>query len=134
MRALSYSGTVLWLLAAALVAGCGGPTLYDVKGQIVRNGQPLPAGPKTILEVVLHPLEPNAEDGGMTSFPAEVESYTEGTFLVRQIPAGQYKVSLRQYDPFGPDKLKEAYLESNTPLRVEIRGPEPIKVDLAQSG
>src|SRR5437879_10900 len=81
---------------ASLLCGCAVPT-YRVTGKVTRGGEPLKwdsdAG---VLEVVFAPMDRKAD---RNLYHAQTDRKT-GAYTVRAIPAGTYRVSIQQMDPY----------------------------------
>jgi len=94
---------LLWFCAVAFQ-----PRRHSVDGTLLFERQPLSA-----VEIVFHPAE---GDGT----PATATTSTEGTFKVSGLPAGPYRITVRDADDSGP-AIPSVYAKpEDTPLRVNI--------------
>jgi len=114
-----------------VVAGCGGgPKIVTVKGSVLKNGQPIELGPMGVLEVILVPdVPPGAE---YTTYPAP-RPEASGKFEIKEVPAGKYKVVVRQLDPYpANDVLKGAFEIATTKFIVDVDGTKTVDVDVGK--
>jgi hypothetical protein len=131
---------VLFLVfGCVFVAGCGGPTLYPVGGDVVVEDKPLAKG--TVV------FWPDAEKGntfsGHATGAVENGKYQLNTTGSKGVPAGWYKVTVNSSevgDSAKPDAIKNPvpprFREAaKTPLRIEVvASPKPGDYNLKASG
>lgn len=79
MRAIR-SG-IVFLLAAGLVVGCGGPPVGEVSGTVTYDGKAIDQG-----AIEFHPVDGNG--------PSTGGSITAGKYAVSKVPVGQAKVRI----------------------------------------
>jgi hypothetical protein len=130
-------GAALCLCATLLLCGCGGADSGKalVKGRIVMNGEPLVVQGQEIgvgrVEVRLVNAQGFAEEVALANVDGEFEFHGDGG----GVPAGTYKISVKQIEPQLPkppeagrpavpagdlDLLNGAFDEKNTPIQREI--------------
>jgi hypothetical protein len=132
---LQLAFTRLWgLLAVLLLAfagGCSGQATVELKGRVVRDGQPLKLGPQGVLEVILIP-EQHDEQGEFSTIAPAV-NYQDGSFEnFEKIPAGRYRFAIQQLDPYPfNDKLKGAFSKEKSQIVRDVTG-EHLEIDLAR--
>ncbi len=108
-RGLIFAG--LAVLGSGLVWFCAvafQTRLHSVDGTLLFEKQPLSS-----VEIVFHPVE---GDGT----PATATTSLEGTFQVSGLPAGPYRVTLRDADDSGPAIPSVYATPEDTPFRVNI--------------
>jgi hypothetical protein len=128
-------------ILAVLVVGCGGPVVEAptaaLKGKITKGGQPLPVntsmGAYAYVEAILIP------PGGGAPYTTRVAA--DGSFAVElaegaSIPPGQYRVAVRQWEPYPQtDKLGGRFDEKNTQIVVTVAAPpKELVIDLDKPG
>jgi hypothetical protein len=116
------------LLALLLVfIGCSAAVkTVAIKGAITKDGKPVITSKKGFVSLSFHP------EGGGNSVPALVDSQ-QGTYEVKAIPAGKYKVAVQQMDPApATDKLKGAFDVTRTKVVREVRADGEVPIDLSQ--
>jgi len=127
MRTLICS---LLLVAACLACGCSGAR--QVRGKILKGGQPYTLSDKG--QFVLSFIPASGSD--QTLYPAKANP--DGTFIItgpldKGIPPGKYKVHLTAQDPYAgpasPDKLEGKYGIGKSTLVVDV-GPGELTIDL----
>ena len=77
---------MVWIVAAAALAGCSGSERLPVAGRVTLDGEPLPSGSITF-----------ASESGDVTVRVNLEadgSYTAGTHEGRGLPPGRYLVSI----------------------------------------
>jgi len=128
------------LAVCAASAGCGGPKLIQVKGQVIKDGAPLKSeegDPPTSLTVIFSPVVEggNAED----AYRATILDPQQGTFEVpgrtgKGIPPGKYRiVIMRPYGPNRDDLLNGAFSGQNgKPFVRELLESQELTIDLGK--
>jgi hypothetical protein len=123
------------LLALVVAGGCSkGPPVHVVKGTLLQGGKPVLPGKDGITMVFL-PVEATGQ-----TYPAEFNN-EDGTFTVngpdrKGIPPGKYKVTIDRMssNPTPAIERMNAKFSGASPIEVEVKGPEPIEIDLAKYG
>ena len=115
-------------VAALALAGCGGPDMAKVKGQIVENGQPK-TFPPTSHSVEIAPVDASGSPDNTKMFTAVVNA--DGSFEVLasggQLPAGPYPFTVR-----GPSIAKKGLATPPGAKRELKGGDNAITLDLAK--
>ncbi len=126
---------IILLAAAVLLAVLGvtvilnwKPRTYQVTGTITRGGKPLQwKGEKRVLQVIFGPTD-RAQDRNVYRCEGDPE---EGTYVLEGIPAGKYRVSIQQLDPYPMhDLLNFAYSLKDSPFVYDVAGDCKIDIDL----
>jgi hypothetical protein len=122
MRTLLSLAPVLILAAA----GCSA-SLVEAHGKVVRNGKPIALSKTGTIDVIFIPVVEAGKP--FTTYPAVVE--TDGSFKVRQLPRGKYRIAVFVRDPNPQvDKLKSKFSNDKTKIEREVNGKDAIDVDL----
>jgi hypothetical protein len=114
-------------LACVFVAGCGGPTLYSVEGDVVVDDKPLAKG-----RVVLWP-----DSGKGNTFTGQPSGEVEnGKFKIMTegrngAPAGWYKVTVTSADI--PDSSKATTTSSAIGPDYREAGKTPLKLEVVSN-
>jgi hypothetical protein len=130
----------LLLLAAMLIAGCGGPRdgAVPVRGTVTNAGQPLAVKGRDVglgyVELHFYRMH---DDGAVDTSPNDAAVDESGNFSVRGrdgggLPPGKYKITVRQLDPApNNDKLKGRFDLKNSRIVRELtgEGEEEITID-----
>ena len=117
-------------LAQALFSGCAVPT-YRVEGKVTREGKPLEwkSDPHELL-VLFVPMD---REKNKETYRAEVNTEA-GTYVIDAIPAGTYRVSVQQMDPYPKgDLLNFAFSLKDSPLSCTIAGDMVFDIDLPKN-
>ena len=120
----------LLALGILAVAGCG-PKTTQVKGKVLKNGQPLTLSSKGMVVLCFYPEN---DKEGKTQFPAETKP--DGTFTIigserKGIPPGKYRVAVSVLDPYpGTDTLGGKYSVQNSTLVAEVKGTDDLVIDV----
>ena len=126
---------VVLLVSAALVAvavvalaSTWTPSTYQVTGVITRDGKPLKwKSDKHVLQIIFVPKKCTRQSG---IYRCEGDPKT-GEYVLPEIPAGTYRVSIQQLDPYPThDLLQQAYWLRNSPLFYDVSGDCEINIDL----
>ena len=119
---------VLTVLSALTgCAGSGGDEGFEVKGRLTQDGQPIQVSDQGTLALNFYEVT-DAGKVGMNSYPGHTTK--DGTFTAT-LPAGKYQVAVEQLDP-DKDKLGGKFSGSNSPVTVQISGPEEsLEIDLS---
>jgi hypothetical protein len=136
MPRIKYIVYVVLLSAACLSAAFLGwwglswvkPT-YQVSGKITRDGKALEwKSDAGVLDVKFVPLDRQADDN---VYRAETDRET-GAYTIPKIPAGSYRVSIQQMDPFPThDLLGFALSMAESPIIREVTmNDDVIDIDL----
>lgn len=94
-----------------------------MSGRVVRKGEPLPlderlaAAKAAYVQVGFDQL---TSDGNSTGFGARAIAEPDGTFQVRSLPPGRYRVSVQYNDGKNDDALRGRFGTSNSPLTLEV--------------
>jgi hypothetical protein len=115
------------LLFAFGLVGCATPK-YRLHGKITRAGKPLEwESENRKLLVLFNPVD--IEDD-KNVYRAETDTEA-GTYVIAAIPAGTYRVSIQQQDPYPlQDLLGFAYSLKSSPIMREVKGNGEINIDL----
>jgi hypothetical protein len=115
MRTLICS---LLLAACCLACGCSGRS--QVKGKIVKDGQPYTLSEKGVFVLSF------SSEGGSDKTVYNATTKPDGTFTIlgpesKGVPPGKYKVNLTAMDPYPTtDKLGGKYGPGQSQLVVEV--------------
>jgi hypothetical protein len=121
------------LVVILLGPGCSRGGRYRVTGKLTSDGEPLQVGPQAVLLIVLYPLV-DADEVPEASYPGSFNR-EDGSFEVRRLPPGRYRVGVTLEDPHPlPDRFQGAYGSHNSPLIIEVLGPDHFELDLVPSG
>ena len=109
--------------------------MFPVTGKLLSGGKPLLPG-KDGITLVFHPAE-----GTGHTYPADFNN-DDGTFTIngpegKGIPPGKYKVSINRMSINSSpaiERMNEKFSEASTPITVEVKGAEPVEIDLAKYG
>jgi hypothetical protein len=121
-------------LCLELGTGCkSGPAKVNITGKVVKNGEPLKVSDKGEIRVKFY--SQNMEEETSRIRPA-IYNASDGTFQVKDIPVGKYRITVEQIDPMPSnknDKLQHAFDNKNSPIirDVESNG-QNIEIDLAK--
>lgn len=125
--------TSLQLLLA--LAGCqssdGLPATVSARGTLLtKAGEPLQVAGRDVgtgmVTLTFIPVAAPAEGSQTYATTADAQG---GFELPGGLPAGNYRVAVRQWEPYpATDKLRGKYDEQNTPLQVEVTGQGPLKI------
>ncbi len=121
------------LLVGALMAGCApqGEKVVRVKGRITQAGQPLEVQGRDLglgsVQVLFYRIgDDGKQDTNGEGGPVDENGYF--TVLGRDgrgIPAGKYRIAVRQWDPYPTDKLQGRFDEQNSPIiLIDVSKPE----------
>ena len=125
------------LLALILLTGCTPapaiPNAVAAKGTLLtKAGQPLEVAGREIgtgmVSIIFIPANPKAGEERTYATVADAQ----GKFDVPDgMPAGDYRVAVRQWEPYpNNDKLGARYDETNTPLKVTVTGKGELKLEV----
>jgi hypothetical protein len=130
----------LLALVCAVVSGCGGQhgDEVTVRGKVTNGGEPLRVNGRELglgyVEVHFYHIR---EDGSIDPDPADAGVEESGEFSVRGrdgrgIPAGKYRITVRQLDPAPDnDKLGGRFNLQNSRIVREVAGEE-ILIDVSR--
>jgi hypothetical protein len=131
MRNLLVTCSLVVLVTAA---GCdSGPKRVILKGKVTNNGTSLVPDRKGGVTMVFLPIPPTGN-----TFPAGVDPL-DGSYTVlgpdqKGMPLGKYRVYVSvMMEKMTPEteRMNSNYTERNTPIEVEITGPE-LDIDVAK--
>ena len=132
MLVRTFCCVTLGLAILGLIGGCSsGPAKVEVTGKILNNGQPLKVSKQGEIRVKFYSEGKDAES--TVSKPATVDRET-GTFVVKNLPLGKYKITVQQIDPMpSTDLLERQFDVMNSKIirDVETDG-QVIEIDLAK--
>ena len=129
MRNVLLCCSLLLSLACLLASGCSGK--IQVKGKIVKEGQPFTLGEKGVF--VLNFVSADGSD--KTVYNATTKP--DGTFTIlgpegKGIPPGKYTVNLTAMDPYPTtDKLNGKYAPGKSTMTVEV-GKGELVIDVGK--
>lgn len=132
-KALAFAaGTALLSLAPGCGGGAGGANTVTVTGKVHKGGKPLPVGKDCLLEVTFVPHGDGAEGNSVEPYRTADGVYEDGTFKVRDLPPGKYRVTVELRDPSATkDLLGGAYTAKNSPFLRDVAAGATIDLDLA---
>ena|SRR5947209_5216493 len=135
MKNRKWPVVLLALLVVGLtVPGCGSHPKVTVTGKVMKNGQPLKVSKQGAIQVIFIPIVEGASGPPAVTYPAQVNNEA-GTYEIKDIPTGKYKVSVCQFDPMPVnDLLKGEFQGEKTPITKEVTGKEPIDIDVGKKG
>jgi hypothetical protein len=118
---------VLLAVAAVVVILNWTPRTYTVTGVITREGKPLKWKSKNhVLQIIFVPKNRTRQSGVY-----RCEGDADGRYVLPEIPADTYRVSISQWDPYPKhDLLQGAYWLAKSPLFYEVSGDCEIDIDL----
>ncbi|HZT82974.1 MAG TPA: carboxypeptidase-like regulatory domain-containing protein [Gemmataceae bacterium] len=128
---------VIGVAMVLLLSGCtkGGGKKVAVKGRVVDGGRPvtvpadLPPGDPGIRVIFLSADREMKKAG--EAYNAVVNPQ-DGTFEVKDIPPGKYRIAV-SVGAFGtPDKYGDKFSQDNSQIVRDVKGGEDIVIDLAK--
>ncbi len=106
------------------------PRTYRITGTITRGGQALEwQGENIMLQIIYVPLDRKRDPN---LYRCEGDPKT-GAYVLEGIPAGSYRVSIQQMDPYPThDLLNFAYSLKYSDIERAVKGNDKIDIDLPE--
>jgi hypothetical protein len=122
------------VLCLELGTGCkSGPAKVNITGKVTKGGELLKVSDMGEVRVKFY--SQNTDDEGGRIRPALFDK-SNGTFVVKDIPVGKYRVTVEQIDPMPSnknDKLNHAFDNKNSPIVRDVESDgQNIEIDLAK--